>query len=195
MLTAALGLVALCGSALAQTSSTYTDPDNGIVFEGYTDQNVTVGFALPPINVDNEFLGEIIAPVTQQWVGIALGGTMLDNLLLVAWPYGENVVYSPRYATSYTLPTLYDGPVITSLVGTYVNETYWKWVFRCQNCTTWEGGSLNTTSTSATVYWVSSNVTVEDPASANSSFTKHNDGASWDENFVAAQQGLYWNWF
>lgn len=66
---------------------------------------MTIGLAFPTgTDSTDEFIGEIISPVTNQWVGICLGGTMLNNLLLVAWPYEDTVVYSPRYATSFTLP-------------------------------------------------------------------------------------------
>ena len=87
-------------TALAQSFS-YTDPGNGIVFQGYTDpvHSVTYGAVFPPLTADStEFVGEIVAPNANAWVGIALAGEMLDNLLLVAWPNGDSIVGSPRYA-------------------------------------------------------------------------------------------------
>ncbi|KAH7920847.1 CBD9-like protein [Leucogyrophana mollusca] len=173
-------LLAISGSVLAQSSTSYTDPDNGITFQGYTDTttNVTYGFVFPSgSDSDDEFIGEIISPVANQWVGICLGGTMLDNLLLVTWPYGDSVVYSPRYATSYSLPALYAGPTITALPSTTVNDTYWKFVYRCQNCTTWTGGSIDLTSTNSTLAWALSTVAVDDPSDPDSAFAKHTDGS------------------
>ncbi|KAH7915559.1 hypothetical protein BJ138DRAFT_58881 [Hygrophoropsis aurantiaca] len=191
------GLLAISGSVLAQSSTSYTDPDNGITFQGYTDAitDVTYGFVFPAgSDSDDEFIGEIISPVTNQWVGIALGGTMLNNLLLVAWPYDDTVVYTPRYATSYTLPTLYTGPTITALPSTSVNETYWKFVYRCQNCTDWIGGSIDLTSTNSTLAWALSTVAVDDPADPDSAFAKHTDDGAFYENYYAAQSADYYNY-
>ena len=64
---------------------------------------MTYGFVLPPTTATGataqEFIGEVIAPVANKWVGIALGGQMANNLLLVAWPNGNTIINSPRYTT------------------------------------------------------------------------------------------------
>lgn len=93
------------GTAFAQSSSSYTDPDNGFVFQGITDpvHSVTYGFVFPPLATSgsnpDEFIGEIVATSDAKWVGVSLGGAMLQNLLLVAWPNGNDIVYSTRYTT------------------------------------------------------------------------------------------------
>lgn len=98
---------------------------------------------------------------------------MADNLLLVAWPNDGAIVFSPRYTTyvlnvlfvshlqsylnansGYIQPTPYAGPTITTLQST-INGTFWKWIFRCQNCTTWDSGSLDTTSTTVMAWAIS----------------------------------------
>ena len=87
--------------ALAQTAAPYTDPDNGFVFDGITDpvHDVTYGFVLPAANTSTEFIGEIVAPIDAAWIGIAMGGAMIGDLLIVAWPNGNQIVASTRYAT------------------------------------------------------------------------------------------------
>lgn len=90
---------------LSQSASPYTDPGNGFQFTGITDPSygVTYGVVFPPIPTSGatptEFIGEIVAPLTAEWIGLSLGGAMLDDLLLVAWPNGNNIVYSTRYTT------------------------------------------------------------------------------------------------
>jgi cellobiose dehydrogenase (acceptor) len=37
--------------------------------------------------------------VAAKWIGLALSGQMIGDLLLVAWPNGNNIVYSTRIAT------------------------------------------------------------------------------------------------
>jgi cellobiose dehydrogenase (acceptor) len=88
--------------ALAQ-SQAYVDPDIGITFFGITDpvHKVTHGYTLPPAGASNsdEFIGEIVAPIAEKWVGLAPGGGMINNLLIVAWPSGSSVVASLRMAS------------------------------------------------------------------------------------------------
>lgn len=78
--------------------------DQGIDFNGLIEpiHNVTYGFVFPPTtetSESTEFIGEFIVPVVNKWVGLAFGGQMVDDLLLVAWPNGNEIMYSPRWAT------------------------------------------------------------------------------------------------
>lgn len=88
-----------------QSASLYTDPINDFQFLGYSDPvyGVTYGLTFPPLATSgpqsNEFIGEVVAPLTAEWIGIALNGQMLDNLLVVAWPNAGEIIFSPRYAT------------------------------------------------------------------------------------------------
>ena len=89
----------------SQSASTFIDPDNGYQFTGLTDpvHDVTYGFTFPPLatsgNNPTEFIGEIVAPIDAKWVGIALGGAMNGDLLLVAWPNAGQIVSSTRFAS------------------------------------------------------------------------------------------------
>lgn len=89
----------------SQSAALYTDPNNDFQFLGYADPSygVTYGLTFPPLATSGpqstEFIGEIVAPLTAEWIGIALNGQMLDNLLIVAWPNEQSIVFSPRYAT------------------------------------------------------------------------------------------------
>ena len=89
------------GKAYAQVAAPYTDPDNGFIFDGVTDpvHSVTYGITLPAASTSSEFIGEIVAPVDAKWIGLALGGAMIGDLLIVAWPNAGKIVASTRYAT------------------------------------------------------------------------------------------------
>ncbi|KAH8806689.1 hypothetical protein DL96DRAFT_1698942 [Flagelloscypha sp. PMI_526] len=132
---------------------------------------VQYGYILPPIGADGtlptEFIGEIVAPLSAKWIGVGLNSAMANDLLLVAWPNGNSVVRSARMATDYVQPTVYSTPILTDLPTTKVNSTHWKWIFRCQNCTSWPGGALQQNTTYPTAYvWASTEVdTPSDPAS------------------------------
>ena len=91
-------------TALAQSGGAYVDPDNGITFFGFTEpaHGVTYGYTFPPLvntgSNSTEFIGEIIAPINIKWAGVSPGGSMLNNLLLVAWPNAGAIVRSARIA-------------------------------------------------------------------------------------------------
>lgn len=184
-----LTLLAFAGSVYSQAAACYVDPDNGIEFFGITDaaHGVTYGYLFPPLNagMDDEFIGQIVAPIDAEWAGVSPGGAMISQLLLVAWPNGNTVVSSARHATDYVQPVALNGPVLTDISGTKVNSTHWKWIYRCQNCTTWYDGSLNTNSFGAPA-WVFSNVGVDDPSDPESTFQEHTDFGFYGFDFTSA---------
>ncbi|KAI0765073.1 cellobiose dehydrogenase [Fomes fomentarius] len=190
-----LSLLPLAGSVYSQVAAPYTDPGNGFVFDGITDPayGVTYGLVLPQGSSSTEFIGEIVAPVDAKWVGLALGGAMIGNLLIVAWPNGNQIVASPRYATGYIQPTVYAGPTLTTLPSSTVNSTHWKYVFRCQNCTTWEGGGIDPTAQSV-LAWAYSNVGVDTPSSPSSTFQEHTGFGFFGINYPDAQNSNYNNY-
>lgn len=76
------------------------------------------------------------------------------------------------------MPTAYVGPTFTTLSlggkGTYQNSTHWKWTFRCQNCTSWAGGTMDQTDTEV-MGWAVSTVGVSTPSDPNTVIVEHTD--------------------
>ncbi|KAM5531153.1 hypothetical protein V8D89_015174 [Ganoderma adspersum] len=191
-----LSLLPIVGSALAQVAAPYTDPGNGFVFDGITDAvyGVQYGIVLPQADTSTEFIGEIVAPIAAKWIGLAFGGAMIGDLLLVAWPNGNEIVASTRYATAYAQPTAYDGATLTTLPSSSVNSTHWKYVFRCENCTSWTGGGGISPTGTGVFAWAYSNVGVDDPSDPNSTFQEHTDFGFYGINFPDAQNSNYQNY-
>ncbi|VDB95623.1 unnamed protein product [Peniophora sp. CBMAI 1063] len=176
-----LSLLSLIAGASAQSSSSFTDPVNGITFQGITDSvyGVQYGFVFPPVassgSQPTDFIAEIVAPVAAKWVGVALGGAMIGDLLLVAWPNGNSIVTSTRFATGYVQPEPFAGPTITQLPSSTVNSTHWHLTIHCENCTTWGGTSSMPTTSSGVLAWAYSSVAVNDPSDPDSDFQEHTD--------------------
>ncbi|KAK7040761.1 hypothetical protein VNI00_009667 [Paramarasmius palmivorus] len=183
-----IALLPFLSAALSQTAAPYTDPDNGITFYGVTDvvHKVTYGFVFPPDETTTEFIGEIIAPVEAKWVGVSPGGSMINNLLIVGYTNGESVVGSTRIASGYSSPQTLAGPTLTNLASTTVNETHWKWVYRCEDCTSWEGGSLDTSGTGAPA-WALGEKAPSDPSDTTSTVPKHDDFGFFGIDFTEAR--------
>nr|AAC32197.1 cellobiose dehydrogenase [Trametes cinnabarina] len=191
-----LSLLPLASSVYAQVAAPYVDSGNGFVFDGITDPvyHVSYGIVLPQATTSSEFIGEIVAPLDAKWIGLALGGAMIGDLLIVAWPNGNEIVSSTRYATAYQLPDVYAGPTITTLPSSLVNSTHWKFVFRCQNCTSWEGGGGIDPTGTGVFAWAYSSVGVDDPSDPNTTFQEHTDFGFFGINFPDAQNSNYQNY-
>ncbi|KAJ7198737.1 cellobiose dehydrogenase [Mycena pura] len=176
-----LGVLPSVGFVLSQAATEFIDPDNGISFWGITDvvHQVTYGYVFPPLATSgpnpDEYIAEIVAPLANEWVGFALSGSMVDSLLIAAWPNNGQIVFTTRYATTNVLPDVYPGPIITTLPHSFVNSTHWKWVFRCQNCTSWLGGSIDPGAEAAVPAWCASSIPVDDPSDPGTSMVQHTD--------------------
>lgn len=79
---------------------------------------------------------------------------MVKGLLLVAWPYEDQVLTSFRMATDYFMPDVYSGNSTLTQIASSVNETRYELVYRCQNCLAWtdaDGGSQSVQTSEGTV--------------------------------------------
>lgn len=75
---------------------------------------------------------------------------MAQFLLLIAWPYEDEVLTSFRYATGYSTPSVYTGDVNLSILASSVNASSFTIVFRCQSCWQWDqAGATGSVSTSS----------------------------------------------
>ncbi|KAH8103281.1 cellobiose dehydrogenase [Cristinia sonorae] len=193
---ALLALLPLAGSVLGQTATQFIDGETGWQFTGITDpvHQVTYGLTFPPLASSGpqstEFIGEFVAPIANKWVGFAIGGAMLQNPLIVAWPNENEIVASTRIANMYSVPTELDGPILTTLPSSHVNATHWKFVFRCQGCTSWTGGGIDVTS-GAALAWAISTVGVDDPSNPQSTFQEHTDFGFFGMDFSTAHTSNY----
>ncbi|KAF8596985.1 cellobiose dehydrogenase [Ceratobasidium sp. AG-I] len=187
-----LALLPLAGTALAQQSVAWVDTLTGIPFQSYIEpvNGIRLSIAFPSSTTSTEFVGEIVAPISAKWVGWSLGGGMNRNLLLVAWPNNNAIVSSTRYSTGYTQPSIITGPTLTTIsAGSSVNATHWKWLFRCQGCTTWTDGSLNTNGIQNFGWAYGS--TVAAPSNSSSTIGYHNDYDKWDHDTASAHFSTY----
>ncbi|CAK7224982.1 hypothetical protein SCUCBS95973_005705 [Sporothrix curviconia] len=172
----------LAGSAAAQdltlSLSIYTDAKTGINFTNWGTPGANgagafnFGFVLPPDALQKdatEYIGRLQCQSsnasTTGWCGIAHGGHMPSDLLLMVWPYNGHVYTSFRFVGDYFKPSLFGGEtgsngtsaafpapvlsVISTAVSTAANTTanasssFYEIIYRCQNCWSWQQGSYN----------------------------------------------------
>lgn len=70
---------------------------------------------------------------------------MTNSLLLMAWPYNNQILTSFRYATGYVMPDVYTNATLTQ-ISSNITATDYTLIYRCQNCLSWGTGSASTSS-------------------------------------------------
>ncbi len=77
------------------------DPDTGLTFASYTnDKGISYRVAQPAQAAKAPFttVAQIVGPATLGWAGLAWGGSMTYNPLLIVWPTAKGVTVSSRMA-------------------------------------------------------------------------------------------------
>ncbi|KAL7268091.1 hypothetical protein RUND412_009299 [Rhizina undulata] len=163
----------------AQQSSAYVDSDTGISFQRFYSSSYGYSFGIAlPTDPTTEFIGQIVGPINTDggWSGVSFGGTMTSNLLFIAWPNGEDIVYSFRYVTGYLEPGVYDGDSVATPMYTKVNSTHFSLTFRCQNCVSWTSGSFDPTASYTIMGWAQSSSAVGNVSDSASTIQYHDNG-------------------
>ncbi|KAF8307893.1 hypothetical protein DL93DRAFT_2171488 [Clavulina sp. PMI_390] len=188
------GIVSLLMSAVhGQQSFAWTDPETGIPFQTFfsTAHGFLMSTVFPESTSSTELILQWEVPNTILWAGMTLGLGMNNDLLVLAWPFDGEIMFSPRYTTNYNPPTPYAGPTFSTIApATYINATHWKWTMRCQNCTSWLGGSMDQT---AQVFgWaISTSAGVVTPSDPNTAILVHDDFGLWWHNTSACHDPNY----
>lgn len=87
----------------------------------------------------------ITSPTETGWCAVShgLSGQMTQALLLMAWPYENEVLTSFRYTSGYQLPPAYKGNATLTQISSFVNDTTYEVIYRCQNCFEWDNGGAS----------------------------------------------------
>ncbi|KAH8893466.1 CBD9-like protein [Thozetella sp. PMI_491] len=128
---------------------------------------------------------QIISPTSLGWAGFAWGGGMTLNPLVVAWPNGNKVTVTSRWATGRTMPTSYRSATYTVLSSS-VNSTHWSVEVVCSGCSKWSGGSLRPSDIN-TFAWAVSRNKPSQPSSPDSSFPEHTNVGMFTEDLSLAK--------
>lgn len=91
--------------ASAADSTVFRDSETGFTFSQYNAQykymstnTITFRTAVPnPATAPYDIVLQVVALKEVGWVGVAWGGTMLNNPLTMAWANGNSVTVSSRY--------------------------------------------------------------------------------------------------
>lgn len=70
-------------------------------------EDMTVGLVLPPLTPpSDEYIVQVVFPVSYGWTGVSMGGQMSNSLLFPLWAYDTNkIMVGPRW-TEYVLAAI-----------------------------------------------------------------------------------------
>ncbi|KAG2006675.1 cellobiose dehydrogenase [Coprinopsis cinerea AmutBmut pab1-1] len=192
-----LGVVFLKALSVAGqgSASRWCDSWTGVCFQRLYDagSDSAWGYVFPP-SPRSEFIGIFTAPIRTGWIGASLGGGMTNNPLVVSWVNGNTPVISVRYTTQYgPPPVMNNAPRVTILGTSGVNATHQRIVYRCENCTTWSGGSGGINQNGNHVFGYATHTTMKPgtPSNPGSSLSRHTIAGQHSLNTVDARSATY----
>ena len=146
--TTGLALLSLLSTASAQdAASASTTVGGGLSF----------AINVPSNSSDALFLNFRLPAGRTSWGAFGLGSSMTDTLMFVVYPNaaGNGITVSPRLSTGHVMPQHDDSVKFTLLPGSGIENDSYSVKGMCENCRSWSGGSLDTTSDSQQLIWAS----------------------------------------
>lgn len=106
---------------------------------------------------------------------------MTQTLLIVAWPYEDQVLTSFRYADGYSMPAEYTGEATLTQIRSKVDDDGYEVLYRCQGCFSWDQNGVASSVSTSQGYIVAGqaqgNVVPENPGCPSDiTFAFHDDG-------------------
>ncbi|KAF9636786.1 putative integral membrane protein [Lasiodiplodia theobromae] len=179
---AAAALLGLASTASAQTSSNC----NGDICYALNIPESTASSGTGDI-----FL-QITAPTSYTWVAIGQGSSMSGAQMFVMYTSasGDNVTVSPRLGSGHSTPRFNSDAQVTLLDGSGVSNGQMTANFKCASCSSWSGGSMDFSSSSASWIHASKSGSSLDSDDTSASIQQHgSDYGSWDWDFSSAKGG------
>ncbi|SPJ74570.1 related to cellobiose dehydrogenase [Fusarium torulosum] len=190
---------ALMYQVASAASVEYKDADTGITFQQFTDKSskFTFGIALPK-NPSTDFIGQIIAPISEGYASVGMGSTMAKKLLVVAWPNDGKVLTSVRQASGYTSPSVLDDDTVTIKPiekGVSVGADSFTFTFLCEGCIKTDGTTFKAADANAVLGFAISSTALDTPSDATSALNYHGAGfGGFSLDTASAQSADFETW-
>ena len=126
-----------------------------IEYDPASQNNFSISINVPSNDESNDLFFSMSAPAGQGWIAFGFGKQMAGALIFLAYPSedGTNITLSPRLGKGHVMPDYYPNVTVDLLSGSgFVNESYVVNA-KCQNCRSWDGGSVDITSSKQPMIW------------------------------------------
>lgn len=132
---------------MASGQTALYSPEDGISFR----------VNVPPSTASSEdgpIYLQLQAPADMAWVGFGQGSRMRDSHMFVVYASSpSNVTLSPRLGTGHLMPRFTSDTEVSLLEGTGIEDGVMTANFRCDNCLSWSGGTMDPTDDSSSWIW------------------------------------------
>ncbi|KAF8539731.1 hypothetical protein BDD12DRAFT_736594, partial [Trichophaea hybrida] len=144
---------------------------------------------IPSSGSDTYF--RVQGPVSAGWSAVGIGSGMSGSLIFVVYPSAsrKNVTVSPRLGKGHSEPQYSSSIKVTLLDGSGVSGNTMTANFRCSNCRSWSGNSLDVTSTKQNFIWASGPGDTIDSDDQSADINQHFDKGNFQLNLVTATGG------
>lgn len=174
------------GLTYSQNFALYKADGRGITFRIAISSDVSSSSAYDAVV-------QVIVPNDVGWAGLAWGGSMTKNPLMVFWRGSSSQpVLSSRWASSHSTPQPYTSASYTVFkTGTKSNSTHWQFTALCTGCTSWSaaGGAIRYVQPNGgnRLAFAYSPTKPSNPSSPSSGITVHDVHAYWNHDFNTAR--------
>ncbi|KAK3396959.1 hypothetical protein B0T20DRAFT_355910 [Sordaria brevicollis] len=189
-------LLAAANAAVAKpvqsrdTAAKYCDASTSVCYSEYiSPEKIAYRFAIPENATAGNFdvLLQIVAPKTVGWAGLAWGGVMVNNPLLVAWPYQSSVIASSRKASARTYPQVSTDVSYKILAGSGANSTHWTLNALAKGASAWGTTKLDPKSSAVPFAYAQSASPPTNPSDAASRFGIHQSRGKWSHDLASGR--------
>ena len=124
---------------------------------------------------------------------------MTNAILLIAWPSGDQVLTSFRWATGYGMPGAYSGDAKLTQIASSVNGSTFELLFRCQGCFSWDqGGNTGSVSTTGGTlvlgYGLAPTIPTNPTCPSTMRMRQHTAFGQWGAQLSGTNQAAYADW-
>ncbi|KAJ4413411.1 hypothetical protein N0V85_003569 [Neurospora sp. IMI 360204] len=168
----------------------YCDASTSICYSEFiSPEKIAYRFAIPDNATAGNFdvLLQIVAPKTVGWAGLAWGGVMVNNPLLVAWPYQSSVIASSRKASARTYPQVSNDVSYKVLAGSGPNATHWTLNALAKGASSWGTTKLDPKSSAVPFAYAQSRSPPTNPADVASRFSIHQSKGKWSHDLASGR--------
>lgn len=79
---------------------------------------------------------------------------MTNSLLLMMYPFEDEILTSFRFSPGYDMPDVYSGDAELTQISATINATHYTLIYRCQNCLQWAHGAVTGAASTSAGYMV-----------------------------------------
>lgn len=140
---------------------------------------------------DGDLYFQIQGPSSMQWIGLGQGGSMTGSNIFIIYAdtSGSNITLSPRLGKGDRQPNFDTQAQVSLLGGSGIANGKMTANVRCSNCASWDGGSMDFTSSKTNWIWAFKSGSALSTNSQSANLQQHSNYDSFNFDLTQARGG------